>query len=158
MKHKLQLFCDPGVYLDRYLNLDKPFRHGPWLYATDGAIIVRVPADDEKEAVVGVPDPDRVAAIYSNFDAAKCTKPWPRGDANIGIDRISANRLELSGCQILGNRGIKGIYWLIISLLGDVFYNPDGGKGCGIQFVCNELQGVVNPVAESVAELRTLKV
>ena len=59
-----------------------PWVAAGWMYATDGKLIVRVPAPrraDGPPAAGGAVRPP-AAALFGTFDfAGRCTEPWPRG-------------------------------------------------------------------------------
>jgi len=48
--------------------------------------------------------------------------------------------------QVVAGRLISGFYWWLVSQLADVRYNPDGSPDAPVQFVSDELQGLLAPL------------
>ncbi len=171
----IQPFC--GVDRStRYPRILSPFRIGEWLYATDGRVLVRIPASNEPLPKDKVPT---ASELFAGFRASRCTEAWPSwsGDADTELlfsamteliafrekfqsvteldsifrtlDRLRAHRY---GRQTIAGRHIAGIYWFKISALGIVRYYAPSDKEGQIHFVCGNLQGLLMPLAPEAAE------
>lgn len=154
-------FCD--VTEGRY-NLDAPWASDEWRYATDGRIAVR-------ELNVGRKVP-KAADIFTGFDPAKCTEPWPKNPAvksngmvvcrGCGGTGKAQSRCPLCGSRrcmvckgtmevemmvaVIANRNIDMRCVEAIAGLGNVKFDPSGEGMDGLHFVAaNGRQGIVCP-------------
>jgi hypothetical protein len=66
----LEKFCDPCRY-----GLDRPFSIGPWSYASNGHVLVRVPRRSDIAECKAAPD---AAALFSEYAAQPAYKPAPK--------------------------------------------------------------------------------
>lgn len=139
MKINLAPFCWSGPDDCRYPGMRKPFRIGKWAYASDGRILVRIPATTEKKSAEKVP---HVNDLFRKFRVASCAEPWPECEGDIKRGGIWIPP------QTVSCRKIAGVYWLRIAVLGQVFFNPGGEQNDIIQFVSGELQGLIMPWGE----------
>ena len=145
MPINLQLFCWLGE-THRYPGITKPFRIGKWLYATDGRVCVRIPADKEARPTKKVP---LANDLFRKFKAEACTEPWPEWDGArcyANCPDCGSKDIEQIASQIIAERKIGGLYWLKIASLGKVLYDPRGTADDALHFVCGDLQGLLMPI------------
>ena len=133
-------FCLPTNVPTRYMGIRQPFRIGKWLYASDGRILVRIPATTEGKPTLAVP---RANELFKRFRALKCTEPWPGVD-DVNLARDNQDNITIP-LQMIGGRRIAAGYWLSVLRLGYVRYNPAGDPGDAIQFTIGNLQGLLAP-------------
>jgi len=72
----LSIFCKAEIDDRGRHRMRSPCTHGGWTYATDGRLIVRIPAPES----IDVPRPDYFPGadeIMKNFDPSLCTTPFP---------------------------------------------------------------------------------
>ena len=144
-KNDIAVFCE--WERSRYPGILSPFKQGDWLYATDGRVAVRIPWPGDVKPVAKTPDID---SVFTEFDVAGCTEPWPPWK-NIPSDDTgeSADWHHDVPVQRVAGRRINGICWLKVASLGKgVRFAPTLTAASAIQFACGELQGIVSTLAE----------
>ena len=111
---ELAVFCEWES--NRYPGTLSPFKKGDWVYATDGRVAVRIPWSGDVEPTGKTPDVD---SVFTEFDAAGCTEPWPPWK-NIPRDDTgeSADWHREVPVQHVAGRRIEGICWLKVASLG----------------------------------------
>jgi hypothetical protein len=78
--------------------LDKPFRRGDKVYATDGAIIVRCPAEGLRiQEVVGVPPPELLDWTRARWASTALTLPKVKASVKIECENCKGRRTVYVG-------------------------------------------------------------
>ncbi len=136
-------FCTADAY--RY-NLDLPWGHDDWEYATDRRIIVRQPVlNTVCHAKRKVPD---VAFLFKHFP--ECTKKWPGPLTTAFVTRCLRCGEDvgcLPPCTVAGRRLLGYYVQLVINVLSKgVRYCPNGKPEDPIAFTCGEVQGLLAPL------------
>lgn len=139
----LSWFCDTDT--DSRYALDKPWFKDGFQYATNGRIAVRQKADGEPHTDDGKTRPRVVCDL---FPEASCTEQWPTpsGVNACPIEDSSDFGIVAANIEIAG-RLIAGCYILLVSLLGDVKYDPSGTPDDPLRFAADGIEGTVMPMA-----------
>ncbi len=129
-------------------DLDLPWGHDDWEYATDGGIVVRQPVLNAVcHATRKVPD---VAPLFKHFP--ECTKRWPVKSTAAFMARCPECGEDVTCLppRSIAGRWIAGHYVkLVIDVLGKgVRYCPDGKSEEPIAFTCGEVQGLLATLVE----------
>ena len=140
MTINLAPFCKPVSKATCYPGIRKPFQIDEWTYATDGPILVRIPAITKNTPTNKVP---KVNEEFQEFNVAACKELWPECEGE--ITKNDGYRIPL---QTVSCRKIAGVYWLRIAVLGNVLFNPRGEQNDVIEFVSGDLQGLIMPMKQ----------
>jgi len=95
----LQQFCTEPDEFMRY-EMSKPWSDGPWRYATNSRIIVRVPAEPGDKPD-GVPD---APYLFSDFHAERCTEELPQWDGSMYEYQGTCDHPECRGGKVIGGQ------------------------------------------------------
>jgi hypothetical protein len=136
----IRWFCDPDSDNESRYALGKPWVRGGYQYATNGRIAVRQPTS-EPDTDDGKRRPNKT--ILEILKPSSCTEPWPTfriKRMDDGTDGIDSADTEIAG------RLTAGCYVLLVSLLGDVKYDPSGKPDDPLRFTADGIEGAVMPM------------
>ena len=140
-------FCDTE---DSRYALTTPWVKDGWQYATNGHIAVRQPAPEQPNTDDVKKRPKHIAKDL--FPPASCTEPWPvptglKTEPLADDDSLHDPRWAISAANTeIAGRLIAGCYVLLISLLGNVRYDPRGKPHDPLRFSADGIEGTVMPL------------
>ena len=151
----LQPFCmNETAYSGRY-DMSKPWGYGPWHYATDGRLIVRVPGGLANKPY----NAPTAAHLFRDFNAVLCNEELPQWDGTNYEHREDCNNPQCHDGKISGGKNqcetCEGRGWCLEWMSTTVVIHGFNFRGTYLQKI-HALPGVlgyVRTLPKSCAEL-----